>query len=256
MGMKRKKMIAALLCGMLGCICMGSGDWLMLYGDTAHEGNLYWLTQGAAQIAPWRNSMAMLAAFPAVILYGIALFSIENFLKGGKQRNIYHYLTAFGLTPWLGLHLFYVMILYVFAWMSTNGYGAEALLVPEALFAHLSWIVMISEGMMLAPFLYWFWLVVRGNSVFPRWMAISNPLVFYGVLYLIKSFMPDSAFRIGFTNGLMSESMIIWFAAMAVWSFCHPPAGCGSGYSEERGYCRPQFGRSGRDQPEAAKEKL
>ncbi|MDO4332462.1 MAG: hypothetical protein Q4C58_07200 [Eubacteriales bacterium] len=226
MTIERKKMIAALLCGVLGCICMGSGDWLMLYGDTAYEGNVYWMTRGAAQIEPWRNALAMLVAFPAVILYGIALFSIEKFLKGEKQRSIYHYLTAFGLTPWLCLHLFYVMILYVFAWMSANGYGEAALLVPEAMFAHLAWVVIVSEAMMLPPFLYWFWLVVRGKSVFSRWMAVSNPLVFYAVLYLVKSFMPDSAFRIGFTNGLMSESMVIWFATMIVWSCCKWSAGC------------------------------
>lgn len=224
MTINRKKMIAALLCGVLGCICMGAGDWLMLYGDTAYEGNIYWLTQGAAQIAPWRNSLAMLVAFPAVIFYGIALFAIEKFLKGEKQKNRYHYLTAFSLTPWLCLHLFYVMILYVFAWMSADGYKEAALLVTEALFTHLSWIVVVSEAMMLPPFLYWFWLVLKGNSAFPRWMAVSNPLVFYAVLYLGKSFLPDGAFRIGFTNGLMSESMVIWFAVMVVWSFCQLPA--------------------------------
>lgn len=42
--MNRKKMFAALICGILGCICIGSGDWL---------------TKGAAQIAPWRNALAM-----------------------------------------------------------------------------------------------------------------------------------------------------------------------------------------------------
>ena len=29
--------------------------------------------------------------------------------------------------------------------------------------------------------------------------------------------MPVSAFRLGFTNGLMSESMILWFGIMLIW---------------------------------------
>jgi len=29
--------------------------------------------------------------------------------------------------------------------------------------------------------------------------------------------MPVSAFRLGFTNGLMSESMIVWFGIMLIW---------------------------------------
>lgn len=216
-------MIAALLCGILGCICLGTGDWLMIYGDTVYSGNVSWLTEGVSQIASWRNSAAMLLAFPGIVFYGIALFYIEQFLKNEKQRMIYHYLTAFGLTPWLCLHLFYIMILYVFAWMTGNGYEGAALPVAEALFGHLSWIVILSEAMMLPPFLYWFYLLIRKYSVFPRCMAFSNPLVFYGILKLATGLMPDNAFRLGFINGLMSESMMLWFAVMIVWSiFCTP----------------------------------
>ena len=54
--MKKQKMTAALICGMLGCLCYGGGDWLMMYGDTAHDGSVYWLTRGVAQIPAWRNT--------------------------------------------------------------------------------------------------------------------------------------------------------------------------------------------------------
>ena len=141
----------SLLCGILGCFCFGVGDWLMLYGDTAYRGSLSWLTVGAAEIAPWRNTLAMALAFPGMIFYGIALFAIAAYLKEERQRKVYHYLTAFSLTPWLALHLFYIMILYAFAWMSRNGYEAAALPVSEALFAHLSWLVIVSEALMLPP---------------------------------------------------------------------------------------------------------
>ena len=66
----------------------------------------------------------------------------------------------------IALHLFYIMILYAF-----------------------SWVPLVSEILMLPPFLY-------------------------------KSMMPDGPFRIGFTNGLMSESMIIWFGIMLAWNLC------------------------------------
>ncbi|MFR0733479.1 MAG: hypothetical protein ACLSHU_04060 [Oscillospiraceae bacterium] len=47
---------------------------------------------------------------------------------------------------------------------------------------------------------------------------MSNPLIFYLLLKLITLLMPDCPFRLAFTNGLMSESMMIWFAVMALWS--------------------------------------
>jgi len=215
---EQNKITTALLCGLLGCLCFGGGDWLMIYGDTAHTRAISWLTQGAAQIAPWRNNLAMALAFPGVILYGIALFAIAAYLKNEKQRKIYHYLTVFGLTPWLCLHLFYIMILYAFAWMSGNGYEAAALPVSEALFTHLAWLVLVSEALMLPPYFYWCWLMLKRKSIFPRWMALSNPLVFYGVLKIITLLMPDGAFRLAFTNGLMSESMALWFGTMIIWN--------------------------------------
>ena len=187
----------------------------MIYGDTTSSGELFWLTQGASQIAPWRNGLAMFLAFPGIIFYGIALFYIGRFIRGEKDRKIYHYLNAFGLTPWMCLHLFYIMILYLYNWMTNNGYSEAALPACEALYSHLSWVIMVSEVLMLPVFLYWFYVVVRGKTTLPRWMAAGNVLVFYVVLLAVKSFLPDTPFRIGFTNGLMSESMIFFF--LLIW---------------------------------------
>ena len=60
-----------------------------------------------------------------------------------KGEKIYHYLNAFGLTPWMCLHLFYIMILYLYTWMTGYGYADAALPACEALFDHLSWVELI-----------------------------------------------------------------------------------------------------------------
>ena len=216
MEVKKVYLNLAMLCGILGCLCYGCGDWLMMYGNVTHTGKLIWLTDGVAQIPAWRNGLAMVLAFPGILFYGIALFYIERFIIYEKERKIYHYLNAFGLTPWMCLHLFYIMILYLYSWMQQNGYSEAALPACEALFSHLSWIVMASEAMMLPVFIYWFYLVVRGKTVFPKRVAFGNVLVFYVILTGIKSLMPDSPFRLGFTNGLMSESMIFFFGLLWV----------------------------------------
>ncbi|MCD8346294.1 MAG: hypothetical protein LUC38_10165 [Oscillospiraceae bacterium] len=212
-----KKIILALFCGLLGCLCFGVGDWLMLYGDTTYSGTVSWLTVGVAQIAPWRNNLAMMLSFPGIIFYGIALFSIGKLIKAERRQKIYHYLTAFSLTPWLCLHLFYIMILYSFAWMSNNGYDSAALPVSEAIISHFSWLVPVTEVLMLPPYLYWAWIVLHHETVLPRQMALSNPLIFYLLLKLLTLLMPDCAFRLAFTNGLMSESMVLWFGSIFVW---------------------------------------
>ena len=40
----------------------------------------------------------------------------------------------------------------------------------------------------------------------------------YGVLKLLTLLMPDVPFWLAFTNGLMSESMALWFGSMQIWN--------------------------------------
>ena len=200
-----------LLCGLLGCLLMGGSDWLMIYGDTAYEGSLAWLTLGVAQIPPERNALALLLAFPAVVLYAVALFAVRVFFTQEGDRKWYSALTALGLTPWLCLHLFYVMILYAFGWLQSSGQTELSYALCEAMFGQFSWVVLVAEVLMLLPFLFLLVQVFRGRSVFPRVMGLNNPLLLYVVLKLLTGLMPDVPARLAFTNGLMSEAMFLWF---------------------------------------------
>ena len=70
---------------------------------------------------------------------------------------------------------------------------------------------------MLPVFLYWFYLQITEKTVFPKAIAFTNVLILFAILKGISLMLPVSAFRLGFTNGLMSESMILWFGFMLIW---------------------------------------
>ena len=216
---KQKSMIT-LIIGIAGCIFMAASDWLMIYGDTSFEGNLAWLTIGTAGISPTRNAVALLMAFPAVIFYSIALFGLKKLIKNEKNRKIYSGLTAVGMTPWLAIHLFYVMILYLFGWLMTGGHYDIAYKACEALFDQFMWIIPLGEVFMLLPFIYWFIIDLKNKTVFPKIMAINNPLIIYVVLKAVTYILPDKPFRLAFINGLMSESMAIWFVVFIIFLCC------------------------------------
>lgn len=115
-------MIICFVLGMVGCLCFGGGDWLMIYGNTAHTGEIYWLTQGVIGISPARNAIAMALAFPGIICYGTGLFAMAGFIKDSRDRKIYRVLNIFGLTPWLCLHILHIitcnLCLYGKQWLS------------------------------------------------------------------------------------------------------------------------------------------
>ena len=188
----------------------------MICGDTCGAENTFaMLTNGAAQIELWRYDLAMALAFPGIILYGIALFSVQDYITDEKHKKIYHYLNAFGLTPWIALHLFYIMILVLFGRLCDNGYEfSEAQTICGGLYSSLSWVVIISELLMLPVFVYWFFLQITGKTAFPKAFAFTNVLFVFVLLKGVSMLIPEGAFQISFRNGLMSESMIIWFAVI------------------------------------------
>ena len=109
------------------------------------------------------------------------------------------------------------MILELFSWMNKNGYKEQAIPICEGLFSQLSWIIILSEAMMLTVFIFWFYLQFQGNTIFPRRYAFTNVIFIFIILKFIIKFIPTSPFKLGFINGLMSESMMIWFGIMIIY---------------------------------------
>lgn len=62
---------------------------------------------------------------------------------------------------------------------------------------------------------------------FPRAAALANVPVVNTVLYGFKTMLPNVPFRLGFPNGLMSESMVIRFSVVYLrggWLACRQKA--------------------------------
>lgn len=195
----------------------------MIYGDPSYQGAIAWLSEGTRQIPGWRYALAMGLAFPAIIFYGIAWFAIQELIPKGRWRSAVTILRFLACCPGCVFTCF-TSFLYGFSWMNTNGYATQALPVSEAVFFQFAWLVPVSEIMMLPPYFYWLFAAATGRSILPKWMALSNPLIFYALLKLITLFMPAAAFRLAFVKGLMSESMLIWFISLLVWMHQPPKA--------------------------------
>ena len=83
-----------------------------------------------------------------------------------------------------------------------------------------SWSSAFSGVGILCPVTSNLWvLTARGRAIFSRWMALNNPPLIFVVLKGRTMVMQDFPFRLAFTNGLMSESMFLWFTVFlfALW---------------------------------------
>ena len=213
------KIIWSLIAGILGTILMGTSDWLMIFGDVTAKGNIEWLTEGVANIEPGRNAMAMALAFPAVVLYAIGLFALKDVFLFERHNKVYKGLTAIGLTPWLAIHLFYTVMLFVFAWLRGNGQGEMAYSLVEAIMKQFWWIIPVGQTFMVLPFIYLMIECFVGKTRFHRAMGLTNPLIIFVILKGISMLLGSSPYQLAFTNGLMSESMLVFFI-IYICAFC------------------------------------
>jgi len=201
-----------IIVGMLGSILYATSDWIMMYGDpTSLSAKSSWFTKGTAQISDWRYILAMILSYPGTILYAIGLFSFERYIPQEKHKKMFHCLNIINLTTWMTLHLIFIIIIYAFHFMMTNGYSDVAIPISEALYTHFSWILPMSFLYMFPFFIYFFILIVTGRTTFKRKMGFAYMFPIAIISFIIAGILPDSAFKKGFINAAVNQSIFISF---------------------------------------------
>lgn len=200
-----------LILGMLGALMLAAGDWLMIFGDPAHKGNMFWLSEGVKHIPAWRNTLALALGIPGVIFSAIALLSLEMLVKPGVRRMYWRYLTSYSLLPWLTVHTVLGLQLFTFGWMSRNGHEAATLPLAEAMNAHFFWMALICYLLITVPFILWLVMGLRGKLRVPKPLALVSPVITVPVLVLLRPLIPNGPFRPGYMNGEISTSFFLFF---------------------------------------------
>ena len=72
---------------------------------------------------------------------------------------------------------------------------------------------------MALPFILHMIAVVKGITIFPKWMVITNPVVIYCIHFLISDSLPESAVVSAVSMGILNEGMLIWLLCSLVYLF-------------------------------------
>lgn len=96
-----------------------------------------------------------------------------------------------------------------------------AYMICEAMYNQYSWMIIVSDVIMILPYIYLLVKNLSGQTVFSKIMALNNPVIIFVGLKLITNLMPTSAFKLTFTNGLMSEAMFVWFIVYILFLIKH-----------------------------------
>ena len=173
--------------GILAASLVGTGEFLLHFsplGDYADDGNYVYLLQVSESRATWGHFLAMLGA----PLYLIGFWHIFLGLKpyGKIIPWIVFFITAYGFifgTVWIGSRAGIVLLAQ--ANFAAEGHNNEVLReLMDYYMLHSETLLEVTRITTLLSSLAFIVLVLTGKTLYPRWMAIFNP-----ILLLVSSFI-------------------------------------------------------------------
>jgi hypothetical protein len=173
--------------GMIAALLVGTGEFLLHFsplGDYADDGNYVYLLQVSESRVTWGHFLAMLGA----PLYLIGFWHMFLGLKpyGKIIPWVVFFITAYGFifgTVWIGSRASIVLLAQ--ANFAAEGHSSEILRgLMDYYMLHSETLLEVTRTTTLLSSLAFIVLVLTGKTLYPRWMAIFNP-----ILLLVSSFI-------------------------------------------------------------------
>jgi hypothetical protein len=173
--------------GIVAAVLVGTGEFLLHYspaGDYANDGNYVYLLQVSESRITWGHFLAVLGA----PLYLVGFWHIYLGLKpfGKIIPGVIFFITAYGFifgTIWIGSRASIVLLAQ--ANFATEGHNSEVLRgLMDYYILHSESLLEVTRATTLLSSLAFIVLVLTGKTLYPRWMAIFNP-----ILLLVSSFI-------------------------------------------------------------------
>ena len=132
----KRRMRLSLLCGILGCLCFGVGDWLLGYVDPApvSETIFYFIRAGhGAEYDAWKIVVTLVMAMIGMCFMIPGMASIANIAKKAASQRLLRYLFALCAVGWIVIHFAVAVNVWVFSLAEKAGGRELAVLLSQGL---------------------------------------------------------------------------------------------------------------------------
>lgn len=204
----------SLLCGILGCLCFGVGDWLLGYVDPTpvSEITFAFIRAGHGSIYDaWKIAVTLVMGMVGMCFMIPGVVCIANVAKRAETQRRLRYLFALCAVGWLAIHFAVAVNVWVFSLAEKIGGRELAIPLSQGL-----------EGVCL-PFLYGAYvfvaaalltlaiLILCGKTHLTRTAALFTPAIPMGAIALVAELLPASPFAYGLSTFCMNGGLIVWY---------------------------------------------
>lgn len=202
------------VCGLIGCLCFGIGDWLLGYVDPTQVGAdvFYFIRAGhGAEYPLARAAGAMILAMIDVLFYLPAFTHIGDVATDRKTSAHLRYTFGLCAIGWFAIHFLVGINVIAYAWTAKSA-GAD---LANGLSGYLGNSMLVC---LYAAYLFvgvpCVWLIVailRKKTALRKPAAIFTPLIWMGIVGAAANVLPASPFSYGLYTFCMNAGMAVWF---------------------------------------------
>lgn len=204
----------ALLCGLLGCLCFGAGDWLLGYVDPApvSETTFYFIRAGhGAEYDVWKIVITLVMAMIGMCFMIPGMACIADIALKSGARRLLRYLFMLCAVGWIVIHFAVAVNVWVFSLAEKAGGRELAVLLSQGLDGVCLLFLYCAYVFVAAALITLIVLILCGKTHLTRTAALFTPAIPMGIIAAIAGLLPVSPFAYGLSTFCMNGGLIVWY---------------------------------------------
>lgn len=210
----KQKMNLNLLCGILGSLCFGVGDWLLGYVDPTPIGeNIFGFIcagHGAGYDA-WKIVITLVMAMVGICFLIPGMVCIANVAKKAGSKRLLQYLLVLCAIGWIVIHFAVAVNVLVFSLAEKAGGRELAVTLSRNMDSACLLFLYCAYVFVAAALVTLMVLILCGKTRLKRTAALFTPAIPMGIIAVISGLLPVSPFAYGLSTFCMNGGLIVWF---------------------------------------------
>lgn len=211
---KKRKTELALLCGILGSLCFGVGDWLLGYVDPTPIGEniFYFISAGhGAGYDAWKIVATLVMAMVGMCFLIPGMTGSAEVARKSGTRKLLRYLFALCAVGWIMIHFGVAVNVLVFSIAERAG-GRELAISLSYDMNSVCLLFLYCAYVFVAAALITLIVLILCGKTRLKWTAtLFTPAVPMGIISVVSGLLPASPFAYGLSTFCMNGGLIVWF---------------------------------------------
>ncbi len=208
------KTVLALLCGLLGCLCFGGGDWLLGYVNPTpiSENIFYFICAGhGAGYAQWKIVVTLVMAMVGMCFLIPGMGCIADVAQKSGARRLLRYLFMLCAVGWIVIHFGVAVNVLVFSLAERAGGRELAITLSHNMNSACLLFIYCAYVFVAAALITLIILILCGKTRLKRTAALFTPAIPMGIIAAVSGLLSVSPFAYGLSTFCMNGGLIVWF---------------------------------------------